>query len=93
MWITSFRVEGSGDFPLDMLRYDTCYPLDENALLSTDLLRAEAGENVERVVYLEKRHAYKPEGHVTDRRWASFGWRVIREGDDPSDHRLGTVKG
>lgn len=27
MWVHRFKVRGSGSFPMDMLRYDACYPL------------------------------------------------------------------
>lgn len=39
MKLLHFTVEGRGDFPLDMLRYDACYPFTEHdtRMLSDDL--------------------------------------------------------
>lgn len=68
-----FAVIGSGVFPLDMLRYDRCYPQterDANVAQGHSLI-AEA-----RVVNLEspgnQRH-WQP----CAARWRSFGWEVM----------------
>ncbi len=73
MYTRTFVVNGSGSFPVDMLRYDCCYPESQ-----ADVQRAFC-ERGERVVHLvsqcgEKRHA---EQIPTDDRWESFTWRVI----------------
>ncbi len=64
----TFQVEGLGEFPFDMLRYDCCWPLTSND--SHGLLG-----NERRVVTLttiqENRH-WEP----TVARWASFLWAV-----------------
>lgn len=63
-----FTVEGSGPFPLDMLRYDCAFPnseMDSNA--------AERMDGGLRTVDLIMRSSRdKP----TFGRWASFGWTV-----------------
>lgn len=67
--VYQFEVEGSGEFPYDMLRYDMCWPATEmydSAQLSTR-------KNERRKVTL--RGLRSP----TDGRWRSFGWTVLRE--------------
>jgi hypothetical protein len=70
MKIYSFKVEGGGAFPLDMLRYDRCWPAP-----SQDV-----------ALIIEPPKGFKPysvELHSTinhfptEARWNSFGWRVI----------------
>jgi hypothetical protein len=65
----TFAVEGEGDFPIDMLRYDKCWP---------------ATERDSHVIAYKNRRTVELRSLTgsTDRRWASFGWRVVdaREG-------------
>jgi hypothetical protein len=69
---TSFKVEGSGAFPCDMLRYDCCYPhTSADAALLLDW-------EARRTITLEKQHEGR-HSSVTVRRWESFGWRVLEE--------------
>lgn len=70
-----FTVEGDGRFPLDMLRYDACWPHWER-----DALAAQStGDHdaARRCVVLETHRVEAP----TVARWASFGWRVVGMGD------------
>lgn len=62
----TFDVEGRGDFPLDMLRYDLCWPATED----DSRLVAHAVRTADRPVRL--RGLKLP----TVARWASFGWKV-----------------
>jgi hypothetical protein len=62
-------VEGSGRFPLDMLRYDSAFPHEE-----ADTAAIEHDERRRRVV-LCRRSVNESAG--TPDRWASFGWKVI----------------
>ena len=61
-----FIVVGSGQFPLDMLRYDECFPL--------------SAEDVEHLSARGRRYvhlgSYKTVGVPTRGRWESFNWRV-----------------
>lgn len=69
--ITQYTVEGSFDFPIDMLRYDQSWPLHES-------------ESVLIENSINERH---PVGRTTIKlscigqpepdRWRSFGWQVI----------------
>lgn len=60
-----FTVEGSGAFPLDMLRYDECWPVDGEAVETM-------GGRHRRQVRLR---SCKP--RPTDGRWSSFTWEVV----------------
>ena len=86
-----FTVRGKGDFPLDMLRHDQCYPLDAEGV--------EAMAEVKRIPSKVKitpmhgeRTPVKPrmvqvardivlgssyQRAPTIGRWESFGWRVV----------------
>lgn len=71
-----FVVEGSGLFPVDMLRRDKCYPRNEGD--SNELAREQlAGRRValEHVATGERTEGayWQP----TLGRWESFGWRVV----------------
>jgi len=62
-----FTVEGAGEFPLDMLRYDACHPEQE-----TDSYKIYGGAlHVDREIQMVGYRAPSP------RRWASFGWKVL----------------
>lgn len=72
-----FTVEGGGTFPIDMLRYDACYPASE-----TDSFAAMSWENMptgRRRVTLKHRVA-KDENlnhYPCEDRWKSFTWNVV----------------
>lgn len=66
----AFTVEGRGQFPLDMLRYDACYPADSDTVSQID---AEDEPGKRRRVRLLTSRDTPP----TSDRWSSFGWRVI----------------
>ena len=61
-----FRVEGTGTFPFDMLRYDACWPAR-----GTDVINLAWASSWSPVILLLQSHR-KP----TADRWASFGWTV-----------------
>lgn len=71
-WRTTFVVEGTGMFPYDMLRYDSCTPRYQRDVS----IMLESGQ---RKVELVRVHEGK-KPPITDERWASFGWRVVRRG-------------
>jgi hypothetical protein len=68
-----FSVEGPDPFPVDMLRYDACWPQGSDDVYeitaSVDGARA---HNPRRIVHLRS-DLREP----TEERWASFGWRVL----------------
>lgn len=59
------RLYGEGPFPIDMLRYDYCWPVTFNILSDNSVIGDEM--IVGSAVHL-KRHVF------TVARWASFGW-------------------
>jgi len=65
--VLNFIVVGGGPFPIDMLRYDSCWPLTQ------------ADANVLTWASSERRHismqTVSP-GGPTEARWESFGWKV-----------------
>jgi len=68
---TLLVVEGSGDFPVDMLRYDSCVPWGDR-----DSDKVSRGHEL-RCVAL-RRFSTTGRG-ATATRWRSFGWRVLWE--------------
>ena len=72
MYETTFKVRGAGAFPVDMLRYDQCYPRTEE---DSHLIEVPTFEP--RDVVLTKTHVYKLNTQLTARRWASFGWELL----------------
>ena len=66
-----FKVTGRGNFPLDMLRYDECYPVFESDI---PLMRGNATTPT-RTVALWTNKKVGP----TEARWESFGWSVRDE--------------
>lgn len=88
--VTFFVVEGVGDFPLDMLRFDECWPVaGEDAILmmipypeDSDWAGVSAdrrgGGKHRRRIHMGAARAGLPAPTVA--RWESFGWRVLPEG-------------
>jgi hypothetical protein len=76
VYLTYLVVEGSGEFPYDMLRYDSCCPDTE-----TDTHRMERQEQEElRRVVLRR---FSVSGQLaTEARWRSHVWRVVLETPD-----------
>jgi len=66
--VQHFTVEGGGHFPVDMLRYDTCWPSSQE-----DVAQAFAEKGVRKV------RLSTPYNRVTEGRWLSFGWHVVTE--------------
>jgi hypothetical protein len=70
-----FTVEGRGDFPLDMLRYDRCHPrtgVDAEMMLTPpEHLRS---PRCVTLVALDRDNRFWA---PTEGRWLSFGWSVI----------------
>lgn len=71
LYVSRIVVQGIGEFPIDMLRYDSCMPWDEedsHKMSSVDKLRQ---ITLRRVCPNER----PPQHH----RWESFHWKVIFE--------------
>lgn len=68
----TFTVQGTGRFPVDMLRHDVCVPATETD--SHLIVRSYVSPEKPRRVTLALR------GHITAPtrgRWESFGWSVV----------------
>lgn len=68
-WV-DFTVVGWGRFPLDMLRYDVCWPAHPKDV--AELNRSLSGPSEKRTVNLTAALSNMP----TEARWKSFGWVV-----------------
>lgn len=79
LYITTFTVTGRFNFPIDMLRYDGCYPArgeDAGAIMDTfrpGTSGRPKGAPIQ--VNLEKLHRNK-DPDLEPGRWASFQWSV-----------------
>ena len=71
-------VEGRGEFPFDMLRYDSAFPYREE-----DSSMLKSGHHEMRRVVLCRRsvNSLGPTGA----RWSSLGWQVLMETADPGE--------
>lgn len=65
-----FQVKGVGIFPVDMLRYDECWPATSDD--ATELACNLSGDDPLATWTIELMSAKKP----TVNRWKSFGWIV-----------------
>ena len=74
MYMVDFEVEGRGEFPFDMLRYDSCWPVSS---ADVDAMQRN-GER--RTIQLRCWRERRARVSTADR-WASFNWRVTREDD------------
>ena len=66
-----FTVEGNGEFPWDMLRYDRCWPASEDQIVA--LAPYHRGELFKNTRQVKMRGLNEP----TPARWESFGWKVV----------------
>jgi hypothetical protein len=76
-WKTVFVVKGTGEFPLDMLRYTESFPKHESEARG---LTMTVNDDISiittpRTVTLVKYHADR-QPQLAEERWASFGWKV-----------------
>lgn len=65
----TFSVEGSGPFPTDMLRYDSCVP-------ETELDNKKIDMKDDRYDFKRTVSLVGPR-RPTEARWKSFGWKVV----------------
>lgn len=83
LYRTDFEVEGSGGFPVDMLRYTCSWPKgesDTHAIADSldDAIAAASPRRGPRTITLSRYHR-DPEPQLATDRWQSkFRWRVVR---------------
>ena len=66
--MTRFTVQGRGNFPLDMLRYDSCWPADTASAMSIG--RSDPADTITLLTWGVG---------ITPDRWRSFGWTVTSQ--------------
>ena len=72
----TLTVEGLAPFPVDMLRYDACYPATEAD--SGRIERLGEPGNTDRVRVTVAKSAGTAHAFLwTPARWESFGWKVV----------------
>jgi hypothetical protein len=70
-----FTVQGSRAFPLDMLRYDACYPA-----ATSDVTKIDESQHSETRAPGEVSIDLVGRVHnPTHARWNSFGWKITKE--------------
>lgn len=68
-WFITFEVTGRGEFPVDMLRYDGCWPVD-GVDASNILGGQDAPLRTVKLMSMRDRKDWQP----TVARWQSFLW-------------------
>lgn len=63
-------ISGRGHFPIDMLRYDQCWPAEQQDVESIGLSVAHSGQDETHTIQVLSQ--YPP----TTARWMSFSWKV-----------------
>jgi hypothetical protein len=77
MFRTVFVVVGIHPFPIDMLRFDGCFPRDEISSndITSSITQRNGSEKIIRLVKVHSNRLWTP----TEGRWNSFDWRVVSE--------------
>jgi len=76
VWLKRFEVRGTGAFPIDMLRYDNCWPASERdsmTIIRSFRLRGSGEAWSIHLMTAKGDRLLEPEYN----RWASFGWAVM----------------
>lgn len=71
IYVTKLVVRGTGDFPFDMIRYDSCSPWDTKDAHTIMMCGTSAVAKV-----TLRRVSPNPTAPSIDR-WRSFGWEVV----------------
>jgi hypothetical protein len=75
-YIQEFTVTGHGAFPLDMLRYDSCYPRTQDDVMQIERSLTDHGYQEAREVRL-LRPVESKRNLPTTARWNSFRWPIL----------------
>lgn len=81
MWMHEFSVINTSqfNFPVDMLRYDSCYPGDQESaskMMLADGIYNKGRDKQELVIRLKHLDDRK-DWYPTEGRWKSFGWNIL----------------
>ena len=77
VYVQEFEVEGSGDFPMDMLRYDRCYPAREGTDSANLCASRYRRSRLPRRKIMLRRLVTNRHAMPTSVRWESFGWWIV----------------
>jgi hypothetical protein len=86
LWAIKFVVQSksklAGQFPIDMLRYDSCYPSKDSVsvsriLNSLDINQIIEGDPEDRMITLVHNSHGDKNWTPTIARWESYGYRVV----------------
>lgn len=79
MKTSTFVVEGVFPFPIDMLRYDQCFPVTGNdaAEIEASINRERDAEGKRRKFSVKLTTVSHAGLYPTTARWESFGWKVV----------------
>ena len=75
--IITYTVEGSGMFPLYMLRYDSCWPYSGEDAFSIGMGYDDPGISDKRRVRLSTYRHQERVNEITHGRWRAFNWVVV----------------
>ena len=80
-WKYRFTVCGQGQFPIDMLRYDSCHPEDEH---DSDQIQKTFLDDIKLrfVTLVRYGDARSDADNIEPRRWESFGWQLARHAEN-----------
>lgn len=67
-------VSGATPFPIDMLRYDGCFPLSEGD--SNLIINSMKDDSIRRFVILMRPHGFKS-WKPSYAKWKYYGWEVV----------------
>jgi hypothetical protein len=73
--MTQFTVQGRDPFPMDMLRYDACWPSDTGSALAIGWSHSHDPDRLG--THKITMNTWKV--GITPERWGSFGWTVISQ--------------
>lgn len=73
VYLRQFSVRGSWPFPIDMLRYDACWPADETASGALEALTRDKDAVGVIEIELKSNSPSAP----TRRRWQAHMWHVV----------------
>lgn len=68
-----FTVEGRGYFPIDMLRYDACWPMTQEDVCRMTIDGTSRGMKADSEPVKVRMASHR---EPTAGRWASFGWHI-----------------
>ena len=75
-YLQEFIVVGIGQFPFDMLRYDSCWPADQESAICLSCSDEDHPDFFKAREVRLMRYVSEKKEPPARARWASFGWRI-----------------